>query len=307
MLKDMGESLMNGLMLFLCMIWGFNFVIMKLGNGVFPPVLFAAFRFLLGAIVLFGLSYFKKIPMPGKRELKWYILCGILQTTYFNIAIQISLNYISAGLTSVLTYSMPLFLSLMAHYFIPGEKLTAGKTGGILIGIFGLFLAMNIHLGENIWAPILALSSAVAWALSSLIFKKKLQDCDNVQFTTWQMGAGAIGLFLYSFSFEHGESHWSLMAVVYLLYSGILASALAFVIWSHILSKMEASKASISLLIVPVVGTLSGFLFLKEDLSAITLLGIILVLSGIWLVNNTGSARSTLQNQRFLIGKKDKY
>jgi drug/metabolite transporter (DMT)-like permease len=70
---------------------------------------------------------------------------------------------------------------------------------------------------------------------------------------------------------------------------------------------MEASKASISLLIVPVVGTLSGFLFLKEDLSAITLLGIILVLSGIWLVNNTGSARSTLQNQRFLIGKKDKY
>jgi len=55
-----------------------------------------------------------------------------------------------------------------------------------------------------------------------------------------------------------------------------------------------------------VVGTLSGFLFLKEDLNAITLLGIILVLSGIWLVNNTGSARSSLQNRLLLIGKKDK-
>jgi O-acetylserine/cysteine efflux transporter len=287
---------MNGMMLFLCMIWGFNFVIMKMGNDVFPPVLFAAYRFLLGAIVLFGLTWFKKIPLPGKRELKWYILCGFLQTTYFNIAIQISLNYINAGLTSVLTYSMPLFLSLLAHYFIPGEKLTVTKTGGILIGIAGLFLAMDIHFGGNIWAPILALSSAVTWALSSLIFKKKLQGCNTVQFTTWQMGAGAIGLFLYSFSFEHGESHWSLMAVVYLLYSGILASALAFVIWSHILSKMEASKASISLLIVPVVGTLSGFLFLKEDLNAITLIGIILVLSGVWLVNSAGSARFPLHN-----------
>lgn len=297
---------MNGLMLFLCIIWGFNFVIMKLGNDVFPPVLFAAFRFLLGAIVLFGFTYFKKIPLPGKRELKWYILCGVLQTTYFNIAIQISLNYISAGLTSVLTYSMPLFLSLMAHYFIPGEKLTVRKTGGILIGILGLFLAMDIRLGENLWAPILALSSAVTWALSSLIFKKKLQGCDTVQFTTWQMGAGAIGLFLYSISFEHGQSHWSLMAVVYLLYSGILASALAFVIWSHILSKMEASKASISLLIVPVVGTLSGFLFLKEGLNAITLLGIILVLSGVWLVNSTGSARIPLLNHLLLTSKKDK-
>lgn len=293
-------------MLFLCIIWGFNFVIMKLGNDVFPPVLFAAFRFLLGAIVLFGFTYFKKIPLPGKRELKWYILCGVLQTTYFNIAIQISLNYISAGLTSVLTYSMPLFLSLMAHYFIPGEKLTVRKTGGILIGILGLFLAMDIRLGENLWAPILALSSAVTWALSSLIFKKKLQGCDTVQFTTWQMGAGAIGLFLYSISFEHGQSHWSLMAVVYLLYSGILASALAFVIWSHILSKMEASKASISLLIVPVVGTLSGFLFLKEGLNAITLLGIILVLSGVWLVNSTGSARIPLLNHLLLTSKKDK-
>ncbi|MEH7493345.1 DMT family transporter [Neobacillus niacini] len=286
---------MNGMMLFLCIIWGLNFVIMKLGNDAFPPVLFAAYRFLLGAIVLFGLTWFKKIPLPGKRELKWYILCGLLQTTYFNIAIQISLNYINAGLTAVLTYSMPLFLSLLAHYFIPGEKLTVSKTGGILVGIFGLFLAMDIHFGENVWAPILALSSAVTWALSSLIFKKKLQGCDTIQFTTWQMAAGAIGLFLYSLSFEHGESHWSLMAVVYLLYSGILASALAFVIWSYILSKLEASKASISLLIVPVVGTLSGFLFLKEDLNAITILGIILVLSGVWLVNNADSARFPVQ------------
>ncbi|MCM3601050.1 DMT family transporter [Robertmurraya korlensis] len=286
---------MNGMMLFLCIIWGFNFVIMKMGNDVFPPVLFAAYRFLLGAIVLFGLTWFKKIPLPSKRELKWYILCGFLQTTYFNIAIQISLNYINAGLTAVLTYSMPLFLSFLAHYFIPGEKLTVTKTGGILIGILGLFLAMDIHFGGIIWAPILALSSAITWALSSLIFKKKLQGCDSIQFTTWQMGAGAMGLFLYSFSFEHGESHWSLMAIVYLLYSGILASALAFVIWSNILSKMEASKASISLLIVPLVGTLSGFLFLKEDLNPITLIGIILTLTGVWVVNNAGSARFPLQ------------
>jgi len=295
---------MNGMMLFLCIIWGFNFVVMKLGNDAFPPVLFASYRFLFGAIVLFGLTYFKKIRLPSKRELKWYIVCGFLQTTYFNIAIQISLNHISAGLTSVLTYSMPLFLSLFAHYFIPGEKLTARKTVGILIGIVGLFLAMDIQFGGSIWAPILALSSAVTWALSSLIFKKKLQGSDTIQFTTWQMAAGAVGLFLYSFSFEHGESHWSLMAIGYLLYSGILASALAFVIWSHLLSKMEASKASISLLIVPVVGTLSGVLFLNEGLNTITLIGIALVLSGVWLVNSKGSGRISTRHHLHLTGKK---
>jgi drug/metabolite transporter (DMT)-like permease len=184
----------------------------------------------------------------------------------------------------------------MAHYFIPGEKLTVRKTVGILIGIVGLFIAMDIHLGENLWAPILALSSAVTWALANTIFKKKLQGCDNVQFTTWQMGAGAIGLFLYSVCFEHGSSHWGPMAVVYLLYSGVLASALAFVLWSRILSNTEASKASISLLLVPVIGTLSGFLFLKENLNAITLVGIILVLAGIWVVNRAGTAPIPLKS-----------
>lgn len=184
--------------------------------------------------------------------------------------------------------------------------MTVSKTIGILIGIFGLFLAMDIQFGGNIWAPILALSSAVTWALSSLIFKKKLQDCNTIQFTTWQMAIGAIGLFMYSFSFKDGPSHWSLMAVVYLLYSGVLASALAFVIWSHILSKTEASKASISLLIVPVVGTLSGVLFLKENLTTITLLGIILTLLGVWLVNRTSSDRTPLQNRLLLTGKKDR-
>lgn len=132
-------------------------------------------------------------------------------------------------------------------------------------------------------------------------FQKKLQGCDNVQFTTWQMGAGAVGLLLYTILFEQGKSHWSPMAAVYLLYSGILASSLAFVLWSHILSKTEASKASIFLLLVPVVGALSGFLFLKEGLNAITLLGILLVLAGIWVVNgsnaaHTPSAKSSASN-----------
>lgn len=127
--------------------------------------------------------------------------------------------------------------------------------------------------------------------MSNLIFKRKLHGCDHVQFTTWQMAAGAIGLLLYSICFEHGKSHWSPIAAVYLLYSGVLASALAFVLWSHILSKTEASKASISLLLVPVFGALSGFLFLREALNAVTLLGIILVLAGIWVVNSVGVSR----------------
>lgn len=280
-------------MVMLCLIWGFNFVIMKLGNGVFPPVLFAASRFLIGAIVLLGVSFLKKIPLPNKSDFKWYALCGLIQTTYFNIAIQISLNYVSAGLTSILTYSMPLFLSIMAHRWIPGEQLDTRKTFGIALGIVGLFLVMNIHLGgSSFWAVLLALSAAISWAVASLLFKLKLKHCDSIQYTTWQMSIGAVGLFVYSLSFEHGKPIWGFMPVVYILFSGIVASALAFVMWNHILSRTEASKASISLMLVPVVGVISGCIFLQESLKINTLLGILLVLAGIWIVNRNNNLKS---------------
>lgn len=133
----------------------------------------------------------------------------------------------------------------------------------------------------------MALTSGLSWAISNVIIKKKLQHCDQIQFTTWQMAIGTVGLFLYSFCFEHGDAHWGLMPILYILFAGIFPSALAFLLWTYILSKTEASKASMSLLLVPVVGAVSGFFFLGQVLSPITLIGIAFVLLGIWFVNSS--------------------
>jgi O-acetylserine/cysteine efflux transporter len=289
-----GDASMKSLILLLCLIWGFNFVLMKEANTAFPPVLFAAYRFGLGTVVLFIIIYFKKIPFPNKRDMKWYILCGLLQTTFFNIAIQISLNHISAGITSVLTYSMPFWLTLMAHFVIPHEKLTVKKSIGLLSGILGLLIAMHIKLGGSMGAMLLALSSGLAWAVSNIIIKQKLTHNNNIQFTAWQMAVGAIGLAGYSLVFEHGPSHWGVMPVIYILFGGVIASAFGFVLWFYILSNTEASKASISLLLVPMVGLISGYFVLHETLRIETTIGILFILFGIWLVNSKSKAPSSL-------------
>ncbi|MDO3408897.1 DMT family transporter [Saccharibacillus sp. CPCC 101409] len=281
-----GENVMQVLGFLLCVIWGFNFVVMKWGNGAFAPVEFASLRFLVGTAVLLVILLWRRTPLPRRGDIKWFVLCGLLQTTYFNIAIQISLNHISAGLTSVLTYSMPLFLSLMAHFWIPGERLGLRRGSGIVIGLCGLFLAMGIGgSGGSIWAVLLGLSSAVAWALSNLIIKNKLANCDKTQFTAWQMGIGTLGLGAYSALLEPHHPHWSGASILYLLFAGIVASALAFLLWTNILARTEASKASVMLLLVPIFGVLSGWVFLHEQLHVNTLAGILLVLAGIFIVN----------------------
>src|SRR5699024_5904552 len=162
-----------------------------------------------------------------------------------NIPIQVSLNYIDAGLTSILSYSMLLFLMFMSHKWTPKVRLTIRKMGEIVVGIIGLFLSMNIQLDESIFIMLFALSSAVSWATANLLLKLKLQHCNAVQYTTWQMTIGTIGLWAYTLLFEQGtESQWELTSIFYILFAGVIASALAFVMWSYILKHTEASKAS---------------------------------------------------------------
>lgn len=281
---------MNVAIAILCLIWGLNWVVMKQANQIFPPVLFTTFRFILGAGTLLGLTYVKKIPVPRREDWKWIIVGGILQTAFFNAAVQIGMEFLGAGFSSVLSYSMPFWVAIMAHFLL-AEKLTKRKMAGIVTGLIGLVALLNVDGGGGAWwAILLTLAGAVAWAFSSVLVKLKLQHCDILQYTTWQMVAGAMVLALYSTVFEHGSVQWGWEAAACLLYNGVLASALAYFLWTYILSNTEAGKASISILSIPIIGVLAGVLFLKESLYWNTIAGMSLIIGGIWLVNGQGAS-----------------
>lgn len=275
---------MNRVIALLCLIWGLNWVVMKQANQFFSPVLFTTYRFILGSVILLTMTYFMRIPLPRREDWKWVILGGVLQTAIFNTAVQVGMQFLSAGFSSVLSYSMPLWVAIMAHFLI-GERLTKRKMIGVILGMIGLVVLLNVSGGGIWWAIVLTLIGAAAWAFSSILVKLKLQHCNILQYTTWQMVVGAIVLAIYSSLFGQGTVQWSWMAVGCLLYNGVLASALAYFLWTYILSNTEAGKASISLLIIPIIGVLAGVIFLKESLYWNTVVGMALILGGIWFVN----------------------
>jgi O-acetylserine/cysteine efflux transporter len=289
---------MNRLIFFLCLIWGFNWVVMKAAGDFFPPMMFSAVRFLLGTIVLFIVIYMKRIPMPKREDWKWYTVCGLLQTTWIYAVNQPALQYVNAGIVCILGFTMPFWLSIMAHFIIPGERLTWNKGGGLVLGIGGLFLVMNINPLQMEWSgtklviELLVISGAVAWAVANLIIKVKLQNNDKFQFTAYQMGIGAVALLAISLFYEQGQSViWNWKSLSYVIFAGVIASALAYVVWFHILSKVEASKASVTLLFIPVIGVLSIWLFLGEPLDVKTVFGMVMVVLGIALVNKKTSTK----------------
>ena len=265
------------------LIWGMNWVVMKTANTFFPPITFVAYRFLFGALVLLSVWFWLHLPLPKKKYWPWIFLTGILQMGLNNIAAQTSMLTLGAGMVSVLNYSMPVFAAVMAHFLL-GERLTWRKGAGIVLAIAGMTVLMDVHAGGDVTAICIGLLSAVFWGLASIFVKLKLADVNPISLTTWQMVCASLSLLAYTAVVPQGEVVWNVESVLCLIYNGVLASALAFFLWSWILQHIEVSKASVAVLAVPVVGVVGGILCLGEPMTLHIFFGMIMIMAGIYIV-----------------------
>lgn len=274
------------ILVILCLIWGFNFVVMKTANNFFTPEIFVTYRYTSAAIVLLAVAFLTKLPKPPRKFWLWIFFAGLGQIVICGLAIQICFQYLNAGLVSVLNYTMPIWVTLMAGFFLQ-EKLTRKKIFGVLLSVIGVGVLMNVDVSGNFLAMFLVIVGAIAWAASNVIIKAKLSECNPVVLTTWQIVSSAVVLLIYSALFVEGNVTWTPMAVACLAYNGILASALAFFLWCYALANMEASKASIAVLGVPVVSVISSVFCLDEPLTLSMAIGIFMVLTGIVIVQHS--------------------
>lgn len=265
------------------LIWGMNWVVMKTANTFFPPITFVAYRFLFGALVLLSVWFWLHLPLPKKKYWPWIFLTGILQMGLNNIAAQTSMLTLGAGMVSVLNYSMPVFAAVMAHFLL-GERLNWRKGAGIVLAIAGMAVLMDVHAGGDVTAICIGLLSAVFWGLASIFVKLKLSDVNPISLTTWQMVCASLSLLAYTAIVPQGEVIWNTESVLCLIYNGVLASALAFFLWSWILQHIEVSKASVAVLAVPIVGVIGGIICLGEPMTLHIFFGMIMIMAGIYIV-----------------------
>ncbi len=270
-------------LLLIYLIWGMNWVVMKTANTFFPPITFVAYRFLFGAVVLLSVWLWLRLPLPKKKYWPWIFLTGVLQMGLNNIAAQTSMLTLGAGMVSVLNYSMPVFAAVMAHFLL-GEKLTWRKGIGIILALAGMAVLMDVHAGGSITAILIGLLSAVFWGLASIFVKLKLSDVNAISLTTWQMVCASLTLLVYTTIEPQGPVIWNKESILCLLYNGVLASALAFFLWSWILQHIEVSKASVAVLAVPIVGVVGDIICLGEPMTLHILLGMLMIMAGIYVV-----------------------
>jgi drug/metabolite transporter (DMT)-like permease len=274
-------------LILLALIWGYNWVVMKIALRDCGPFTFAALRSMLGALVLFPLLPFKGGSAAPPKAIAGIILLGMFQTGGFLGFTFWALVEGGAGKTAVLVYTMPFWVLILARLFL-GEHIRGAQWLAVLLSISGLLMIFEPWHGRGgLFSQVLAVMAGMFWAASVIIAKQlmKREKIPLLGLTAWQMLFGAIPLVIVAFFVSEGQINWSFSFIAALLYNVIPGNAVAWLLWLYILEKLPAGVAGMGSLIIPVVGVLSAWLQLGERPGPYEAAGMLLIVAALSILS----------------------
>src|SRR5205085_8925524 len=133
--------------LILCGIWGSTWLFIKIGLNDLPPLTFAGIRFLLASLILSSLVMMRRVRWPRTRD-EWSLIAvsGVLQFTLNYGLVFWGEQHISSGLAAVLQSTFPAFGLVIAHLYLPDERMSAKKILGVSMGFVGVAIVFSDQL-----------------------------------------------------------------------------------------------------------------------------------------------------------------
>ena len=274
--------------LILCCIWGSTWLFIKLGLADLPPLTFAGIRFVIACAILFVIIRLRHLQLPRARA-DWILLAvaGILSFGFNYGLVFWGEQYISSGLAALLQATLPAFGLVFAHLYLPGERLSWTKIGGVVLGVCGVGVVFSNQLaiaGRLALAGCVALIlSAMFAAYSNVLVKKYGKHLDPAILAAGQMFFGLLLLLAVGISLEGNplRFHWTPIALIALVYLAVVGSVIAFLLYYWLVLNMDVTKSMLIALVTPVVAVLLGMLVLDEQIGWRTLAGGAMIMLGI--------------------------
>jgi drug/metabolite transporter (DMT)-like permease len=255
-----------GALIILALIWGYNWVVMKVAVQEYPqPFTFAAMRAFLAAIFTLAALALLRRPLRPKA-LRLTIIFGVLQTTGFMGLITWAVDQGAAGKASVLAYTMPFWLLLMA-WGVLGERVRGLQWVSVVAALGGLVFVLSPWQMHGLFSSLLAIAAGILWASASILVKimRKRHDIDVLSLVGWQTLFGAIPLIIIAVFKTTEAPVWTGAFTAALLFNAIPATPIAWLLWLYVLHRLPTGVAGISSLAVPVVGVASAWIQLGEQ------------------------------------------
>lgn len=269
-------------------VWATTFISSKILLKSLSPFESMFYRFLIAYFTLL-IIHPKFHKIKSIKEEMLFLLCGITGgSLYFlgeNTAVKISL----ASNVSLILATAPVLTAILAHFFTKEEKLHKNLIIGFLVAISGVFLVIfngNFVLKLNPIGDMLALGSSLCWAVYS-ICTKKFENKYNALYLTRKIFFYALitmtpMLFTSQFSFNistllQGD------VIINLLFLGIIASSVCYVVWNYTVEKLGVVKTNNYLYFLPVLTLILSYFVLNEKLTSYSLIGALLIMAGVYI------------------------
>ena len=282
------------LLVLLGLIWGSSFFNIKIATYSYEPITLALVRVIFASAPLILLCKIKKIKIEAfSKEWKYYALIGLCNIAIPFILIAIGTSKINSYLAAMLMSTTPLSGTILAHFFTKNEKINIFKVIGVLIGFSGiLFLFLDkiiINESNYIFALITILGSTFYSIGGILTIRIKNKGNENVTTSTtiWSL------IFLFPMAIIL-EKPWladpSLESTLSLLYLGIVATGLAWLIRFRILSVNGLVFQTQVAYLIPIFGVFFGYFLMDEVITWRVLISLSIIIFGIYIVkkNNKG-------------------
>lgn len=253
----------------LTLAWGFNWTAMKVALSGVTPLTFRALCLGLGSLVLFAAlrAGGQNLAVP-KGQWPRLALLAFFNITCWNLLVVFGITMIPSGRAAILAYMMPAW-AIPLSIWILGERLTGVKLAGFVLGMAGLALLLGEALATVGKAPLgslLILGASFSWALGTVLQKRFPVSMAAGPYTAWIMLLGGVPIFIGALLLD--DFRWlgeiTLWPALGIAYNVLIAFAWAHWAWIKIATSVPVTVFSLSMLIIPVIGVISGMLFLGE-------------------------------------------
>ena len=268
------------------LVWGINFVVIDVGLGSFPPLLFAALRFTLVAFPAVLVVSRPAVP------LRWVIGVGLFMSAgQFGLLFVAIHQGVPAGLASVVLPTQTVFTIALAVAFL-GERPGRAQLAGSAVAVGGVVLiALGRARGVPLGALLLCVGAAASWGVGN-VCNRRAQAPDAVALLVWSSLIPPLPLLALSLAFEGPHeigsafAHMSAGGLAALMYVVIVSTGFGFGTWTWLLRRHPASRVAPFTLLVPPVGIAAAWIALGQSPSTAELAGAAIILAGLALASS---------------------
>ena len=276
------------LLTLLALIWASAFFNIKIATYSFGPITIAFLRVFFGAIPVLLLCYFKKIRIEAfSKDWYWFAVIGFINLVAPFFLIAYGVKSVQSNLAAILMSTTTLSSTVLGHFYTKNEKFNLIRTVGVLIGFSGIvyLFSDNILINENNFvSALLILLGATCYVIGGVLtlkISKKKNENVTGSILIW---ATLILIPFVSIIEKPWQLSPSIDSIISVIYLGLISTGIAWLLRFRILVNNGLIFQSQVSYLIPIFGTILGFIFLEELITIKVFISLIAVIIGIYFI-----------------------